>query len=600
MRESDGLSWRQRCAVDVSALPQYEIYGTEHISSVDEMDKPGNIVVIPEGMIQTAEIFKEACLVLWWMSVDNMPFRDNPERLDWIKRIITLHAVQSQYALEYVGRTFPESNVMWLTDYINDKHGQFIMPAESRKDIALYYPNKGYESIKPLIDKAGWIKWIPIKGLPVDKVVLLMQGAKIYVDFGHHPGKDRIPREAAANGLCVITNKKGSAAYHEDVPIPDDYKFEKPAESLEKLDALMHDICDNFPAHQARFEEYRNSIKAEKAKFIGEVRAFAEVCEGIKVVKKSEDCVDLLRRVEEANQAVLEVDETQRNLGKRHHECRICGAEGEFNSYLAREMMQNKRDEFEYFACPKCGCLQIARIPENLGDYYGEGYYSFTLPEDENRQYKNPVTENDKILDVGCGSGAWLVTLADEGYGNLFGCDPFVARDIRQGDRIYIRKCTIHEMEGDGTFDLVHMGDSFEHVTDPMETMRSAAHLIKGKGMIEIRIPTFPNVAFELFGPHWCQLDAPRHIFLHSRASIEYLAERAGLEVTSYIYDSDISQIYRSFFYKHGVPFHEITAELVEKFFTPKQLQTFKDKSDECNRNGYGDHMIVRLRKKKV
>ncbi len=98
-------------------------------------------------------------------------------------------------------------------------------------------------------------------------MILLLQTGKIYVDFGEHPGKDRIPREAAANGCCVITNKKGAARYFEDVPIDDRYKFENPEESLDELDKLLHDICDNFAEHQAMFTSYREKIKVEKQIF---------------------------------------------------------------------------------------------------------------------------------------------------------------------------------------------------------------------------------------------------------------------------------------------------------------------------------------------
>lgn len=303
-------------------------------------------------------------------------------------------------------------------------------------------------------------------------------------------------------------------------------------------------------------------------------------------------------RVEAANKVVLKKDETERNLGKRQHTCRVCGATGDFDSYLAREMMQNKRDEFEYFVCPECGCLQIAEVPDNLGDYYGEGYYSFAKAAEPDKKYDNPATNHDKILDVGCGSGTWLSKLAQEGYDNLFGCDPFLSQEVRHGDRVYIRNCTIHEMDGKGTFNLVHFGDSFEHVTDPLETLQSAAGLICDDGLIEMTIPTYPNVAFELFGPHWYQLDAPRHIFLHSRASIEYLAEKSGLKVEKFVYDSNSTQMYRSFLYQHGIPFNDMTTELVLRFFSPEQIKEFDEKSEECNRNGFGDHMKVYLTKK--
>ena len=51
-----------------------------------------------------------------------------------------------------------------------------------------------------------------------------MLSSKIYIDFGEHPGMDRLPREAAINGLIVITNKAGAAFYKEDVGIKEKYK----------------------------------------------------------------------------------------------------------------------------------------------------------------------------------------------------------------------------------------------------------------------------------------------------------------------------------------------------------------------------------------
>ena len=39
------------------------------------------------------------------------------------------------------------------------------------------------------------------------------------MDFGFHPGQDRLPREAALLKNCIITNREGSAAFYKDVPI---------------------------------------------------------------------------------------------------------------------------------------------------------------------------------------------------------------------------------------------------------------------------------------------------------------------------------------------------------------------------------------------
>ena len=291
-------------------------------------------------------------------------------------------------------------------------------------------------------------------------------------------------------------------------------------------------------------------------------------------------------------------DNKNRNLGHKEHVCRICGARGSFQSYLVREMMKGTRDEFEYFVCPECMCLQIAEVPDNLGYYYGTDYYSMKGEESEDITFDSPVTDETKILDMGCGAGKWLLEKAREGYGNLYGCDPFIEEDLRYGDRVYIKKCDISGVTEDGTYDVIRMADSFEHVTNPREVFMNAARLIKDSGRIMMSIPIFPNIAFDMFETHWYQLDAPRHIFLHSIKSMQYLARECGLEIYDFKYDSDISQIVYSFFYQHGITYDEVTRELVIQYFEDREIQQMRDTTDKANQEDYGDHIQIYLRKK--
>ncbi len=290
-------------------------------------------------------------------------------------------------------------------------------------------------------------------------------------------------------------------------------------------------------------------------------------------------------------------DETNRMSGRKPHKCRICGAEGNFETYLVREMMQGTKDEFVYFVCDKCQCLQIADIPENLEDYYGSDYYSFQLPENPDVEFPTPVTHNEKILDVGCGAGIWLFHMAMNGWGNLYGCDPFLERARHYGDRVTIRKCSIHEMEGEGTFDYIRMSDSFEHMTDPLEVLKSVCRLLKPEGELQISIPSYPNIAFDRYGTHWYQLDAPRHIFLHSRKSLEVLSKASGLAISEIIYDSNNDQFVRSFLYQRGIPYFEQKDELVRQYFSDYELRKLQEEAEEWNKKGRGDHMEVRWTK---
>ena len=92
--------------------------------------------------------------------------------------------------------------------------------------------------------------------------------------------------------------------------------------------------------------------------------------------------------------------------------CRICN--GPLGPALTvREMMYGTRDEFDYHQCHDCACLQISKIPEDIGKYYPENYYSFGINHkrkhwlrDMTRKYRNlHAIEGNKLL------GAFLCAL---------------------------------------------------------------------------------------------------------------------------------------------------------------------------------------------
>lgn len=282
---------------------------------------------------------------------------------------------------------------------------------------------------------------------------------------------------------------------------------------------------------------------------------------------------------------------------KKTHTCRICNTYGEMDSYIVREMIWNTRDEFEYFVCPNCNCLQIADIPEDLDKYYGDNYYSFELDPNVNVDFSTEIVSKEKILDVGCGTGRWLYERAEEGYTNLYGIEPFIEKDIYYGDRVHIIKGTILDVEGDGTFDLIRMGDSLEHMDDPIEVLKKARNLLKDNGYIAINIPIFPNIAFEMFGTDWFQIDAPRHIFIPSRETINYFEKKCKIEVVRINYNSCEKQIICSFLYRKGIPLIEHTPEKIKEYFTYDEIEELRKTTEFCNNNQFGDHVEIFMRK---
>lgn len=264
--------------LDAEAPERYRKYETEHVKKLSEI-KDDSIVIVPEGMTGWVSVVPTGKKIVWWMSVDNYIKSSNEKNLEYLEKNVEYHLVQSCYAGNYLlERTnIPADRIIQVSDYIGENYGKFLLPAQYRKDMALYNPAKGYEELCPLIEATPWLNWVPLQNLDEEGMIVMMQTAKVYVDFGNHPGKDRIPREAASCGCCVITNKKGSAAFYEDVPVPDMYKFEDVHSAYDEIAVLLSDICENYEFHMKNFDKYRQYIAGEKAQFENDVQNMADI-----------------------------------------------------------------------------------------------------------------------------------------------------------------------------------------------------------------------------------------------------------------------------------------------------------------------------------
>ena len=103
-----------------------------------------------------------------------------------------------------------------------------------------------------------------------------MCSSKVYIDFGNHPGKDRIPREAATCGCLIVTGTKGAAANDYDVCIPRKYKFDDKDENISKIVAQIQDLLENYSNYRKDYDLYRKSILSEEDTFEKEIDSMCE------------------------------------------------------------------------------------------------------------------------------------------------------------------------------------------------------------------------------------------------------------------------------------------------------------------------------------
>ena len=115
------------------------------------------------------------------------------------------------------------------------------------------------------------LKFIPLQNLSRAALQEILSGSALYIDFGNHPGMDRLPREAAVNGCCIITGRQGAAQNDIDIPIPVEYKFDERTASVQGITQQIRSILADYESHTIHFETYRNRIKREQETFYKQI-----------------------------------------------------------------------------------------------------------------------------------------------------------------------------------------------------------------------------------------------------------------------------------------------------------------------------------------
>lgn len=112
------------------------------------------------------------------------------------------------------------------------------------------------------------INFLPLEDYTTQQLIEIMQNSMVYVDFGNHPGKDRMPREAAMCGCCIITSTEGSAYFQEDVAIPQGYKFFiQDNKNISAAAQTIQYILSHYEECKNQFNGYRAKILLERKDF---------------------------------------------------------------------------------------------------------------------------------------------------------------------------------------------------------------------------------------------------------------------------------------------------------------------------------------------
>jgi len=188
----------------------------------------------------------------------------------------------------------------------------------------------------------------------------------------------------------------------------------------------------------------------------------------------------------------------------------------------------------------------------------------------------------------------------DVGFTDLTGIEPYIEHDLDYGNGVVVWKRTLDEL--DGKYDFIMLHHVLEHMADPLGTLEHVHRLLKRERFALIRIPVAGTYAWRTYGSDWVQLDAPRHLFLHTERSLTTLAERSGFEVTDALYDSTGFQFWGSEQYRRNIPLLDTHASQNKasprsSLFSKAELRSFKERAEKLNLSRDGDQACFYLRR---
>jgi 2-polyprenyl-3-methyl-5-hydroxy-6-metoxy-1,4-benzoquinol methylase len=235
--------------------------------------------------------------------------------------------------------------------------------------------------------------------------------------------------------------------------------------------------------------------------------------------------------------------------------CPVCGSTA-INNVLQVKDYTVSNTQFTIAECNDCTLRFTQDVPDqaSIAPYYkSEDYISHTNTQKGliNRLYhfvrKRTIERKRKMLcsvtglskgtmlDVGCGTGAFLYEMKQHGW-QATGLEPdadarAVAKEqygleLQEADQLYQLSAR--------QFDAITLWHVMEHVHDLQAYVQQLKNLLSEKGKLFIAVPNYTSADATTYQQYWAAYDVPRHLYHFSPRSVEVLMQNNGLKVEQY------------------------------------------------------------------
>lgn len=154
--------------------------------------------------------------------------------------------------------------------------------------------------------------------------------------------------------------------------------------------------------------------------------------------------------------------------------------------------------------------------------------------------------EKGNLMDIGCGTGDFLVACKKNGW-NTTGIEPnekarklgleklesssgqntdgSIFQDIKE------YRETVEKDKGETKFDVITLWHVLEHVPVVTEYVKELHNLLADNGTLVVAVPNHKSYDAKIYGKFWAAYDVPRHLWHFSKRSISLLFSQVQMEI---------------------------------------------------------------------
>jgi len=133
----------------------------------------------------------------------------------------------------------------------------------------------------------------------------------------------------------------------------------------------------------------------------------------------------------------------------------------------------------------------------------------------------NSLSTKGSILDIGAGTGEFLLTCKNDGW-HVTGIEPSErAKQIAHQKGIGMEESLANLT--DHSFDVITMWHVLEHVPNLEQQLKELKRLLKPNGVLLVAVPNYKSYDAKVYQEYWAAYDVPIHLWHFSKNAISKL-----------------------------------------------------------------------------